>query len=206
MNGTADRADGAPLVYCQACGRPLPHVPPVACLACGAMQWNDAKPCACALVMADARLLMVRRAVEPWKGLWDVPGGFCDEGEHPMETARREVREETGLDVRITGFLGMWLDQYVEPGSAAKVTLNIYYHAVPAGDRRLVPDRTEVTDAGFFSTRELPGPLAFPGHVGTALDAWRRAAAADRLVTPLYDAPGSPDDRSGAVERCDRVP
>jgi ADP-ribose pyrophosphatase YjhB (NUDIX family) len=151
------------------------------------MQWNDAKPCASALVVSDSRLLMVRRARDPWRGTWDVPGGFCAAGEHPMETATREVLEETGLEVRVVGLLGMWLDRYEEPGSAAKATLNIYYHAVPAGPLVLAPDASEVAEAGFFDASRLPGPLAFPGHVPTALDAWRRAAASGHLVTPLFD-------------------
>jgi len=85
--------------HCPACGAALPGPPPVTCPACGAEHWRNAKPCAGALVTdGDGRLLLLRRAIEPWLGWWDIPGGFCDAEEHPMECAAREAREETGLD------------------------------------------------------------------------------------------------------------
>ncbi len=36
-------------------------------------------------------MLLLRRAKEPWKGRWDIPGGFCDADEHPITTAEREA-------------------------------------------------------------------------------------------------------------------
>src|SRR5262245_24962591 len=129
-------------LYCSACGQPLPHFPPVTCPSCGAGHWSDPKPCASGLVTHEGRLLMVRRAHQPWLGHWDVPGGFCGTDEHPIATAEREVGEETGLAIRITGILGMWMDEYGPPTaeSPRKTTLNIYFHAVPAGDLHLDPD------------------------------------------------------------------
>jgi 8-oxo-dGTP pyrophosphatase MutT (NUDIX family) len=67
--------------------------------------------------------------------------------------AEREVLEETGLAVRITGLLGMWMDQYGAGDDEAdrKTTLNIYYHAVPvAADPHLEPSPAEVVRAGWF--------------------------------------------------------
>jgi len=117
--------------YCSNCAAPLPGPPPVTCPACDTSHWLDAKPCAGALVTREGRLMLVRRAHEPWKGSWDVPGGFCGAREHPADAAMREVREETGLPVRVTGLLGMWIDTYAPDGpNADKVTLNIYFHDV----------------------------------------------------------------------------
>jgi ADP-ribose pyrophosphatase YjhB (NUDIX family) len=174
-------------MFCSACGRPLLRLPPTECPACGTAHWNDAKPCASALVMTGSQLLMVRRAQEPWKGMWDVPGGFCEPGEHPIRTAQREVFEETGIRVRIVGFLGIWLDEYAEARGALKRTLNIYYHAVPSGPAAVAPDITEVLEAAFFAGSSLPVSLAFPGHVPAALAAWRLAVSAGGLVTDLFD-------------------
>ena len=177
------------MVFCSACGAALPHGPPVGCGSCGARHWLDAKPCAGAALARDGRLLLVRRAHEPWRGRWDVPGGFCDPGEHPIETAERELREETGVRVRVTGFLGIWLDEYRagRAGSPPKPTLNIYYHAVPVGGPAAAPDPREVAELGWFGPGELPSEVAFPGHVPRVLAAWRLALRAGQLRSPLLD-------------------
>ena len=54
-----------------------------------------------AVVVRDGRALLVRRAHEPRKGEWSLPGGLLDLGESLVDAARREVKEETGLDVEI---------------------------------------------------------------------------------------------------------
>ncbi len=56
-------------------------------------------PTACACIMHDGRLLLIERAYEPGQGNWSFSGGRMELGETVLETARREVREETGLDV-----------------------------------------------------------------------------------------------------------
>jgi len=64
-------------------------------------------PCAGAVVHdAAGRLLLVRRRQEPGRGLWSLPGGRCEPGESAAETAVREVREETGLDVAAGPLVG----------------------------------------------------------------------------------------------------
>lgn len=156
------------------------------------MHWRNPNPCASALVTRDGTLLLVRRNAEPWLGCWDVPGGFCEPGEHPILTAQREVREETGLRIRITGLLGIWTDVYDRrvDERAWKATLNIYFHAVPAGAGRGDADRVEVAEVGWFAASALPAAIAFPHHVVPVLRAWRAAHRAGRTVTPLPDRPG----------------
>ncbi len=52
-----------------------------------------------AVVVRDGRALIIRRAHEPRKGEWSLPGGLLDLGESLFDAVRREVKEETGLDV-----------------------------------------------------------------------------------------------------------
>lgn len=54
-----------------------------------------------AVVVRGDRALIVRRAHPPRKGEWSLPGGMLDLGEALADAARREVKEETGLDVEI---------------------------------------------------------------------------------------------------------
>jgi ADP-ribose pyrophosphatase YjhB (NUDIX family) len=183
-----------PTMYCSGCGHALPQLPPVTCSVCGAAHWRDAKPCASGLVTWRGRLLLVQRANEPWRGHWDTPGGFCGPDEHPLLTAEREVLEETGLAVRITGLLGIWMDQYgCSDGEAKrKTTLNIYYHAIPLeAEPELRPSPDEVVRAGWFAPDELPEALAFPQHIVPVLRAWRSAFRAGEMVSSLPDRPAS---------------
>lgn len=179
-------------MYCDACGAPLTDSAPRHCLSCGAPRFEDAKPCAGALVVADGRLLLVRRGHEPWAGYWDVPGGFCEHAEHPSATAVREVAEETGLAIEVTGFLGMWLDRYVDSSGRAKRTLNIYYHAVPCVGAELPHElrSDEVSEVRWFASAELPArdQLAFADHVVPVLEAWHEAVRAGATRTPMWDA------------------
>ena len=162
-------------VYCSECGVALPGLPPVVCAACGEAHGRNAKPCAGALVTREGSLLLVRRVQQPWRGAWDIPGGFCEANEHPRDAAVREVREETGPDVEATEMFGIWMDQYgtPTPGRQPVTTMNVYYLATAPVDADPAPDPAEVAEAGWFGPDELPGDIAFPDHIGPVLQAWR---------------------------------
>ena len=64
----------------------------VTCPACGLVVYAKPAPAVCALVIDDhGRILLGRRAREPEAGKWDIPGGFMDEFEQPLDTLRREL-------------------------------------------------------------------------------------------------------------------
>ena len=186
--------------YCSNCAAPLPAPPPVVCRACDTSHWLDAKPCGGALVTRKGKVLLVRRAHHPWRGSWDIPGGFCGPREHPADAAVREAREETGLVVRVTGILGMWIDTYAPEGPEAdKVTLNIYFHATPETAAEARTDPNEVAEIAWFGPDEVPEDLAFPGHLPAVLRAWRQAVLSDQIVTPLLDRVSGPRRRVSTV-------
>ena len=97
-----------------------------------------------------------------------------------MDAATRETLEETGLPVRVTGYLGVWISRY--DGDWISVA---YYHAVPTGDPG--DPGAEVDDVRWFAPDELPSDVAPPGTFERVLAAWRRAVADGRTETPLYD-------------------
>lgn len=56
-----------------------------------------------ALVVEDGKILLVRRATEPLKGEWSLPGGVVEVGETLEQAVLREVREETGIETVVRG-------------------------------------------------------------------------------------------------------
>ena len=76
------------------------------CEACGFVYFMNPSAAAVAVIMDEQnRLLVVRRSKEPAKGTLDLPGGFCDCFETGEEGVRREVMEETGLEVTESQYL-----------------------------------------------------------------------------------------------------
>jgi mutator protein MutT len=57
------------------------------------------------IVLDADRVLLVKRGHEPLKGLWSIPGGKLELGETLRGAVRRELREETGLEVRVLGMV-----------------------------------------------------------------------------------------------------
>ena len=157
-------------MYCPECSSRLPHRPPVTCPSCGTPHYANPKPCGGALIADGAgRLLLVRRAHDPFDGYWDIPGGFCELREHPRDAAVREAREETGLEVAAADLVGLWIDEY---GGTGEVTLNCYYRCtVTGGEER--PEPGEVAELRWFDPAELPpDELAFPDHARLVIAAW----------------------------------
>jgi ADP-ribose pyrophosphatase YjhB (NUDIX family) len=115
------------------------------------------------------RDLLARRGVDPGDGLWDLLGGFIEEGEEPLAALRREVAEETALEIEIEDFLGGFPDRY---GAGGVYTLNLYWTARIAGGE--LEDDDELREVRWFSPEDLPpaGEFAFRNTL-EALASWR---------------------------------
>ena len=143
--------------FCSACGGRLEHGGrhPV-CSACGRTHHRDPKVGVGVVVVQDGRLLLVRRGVEPGKGLWALPAGFVDAGEDPRLAAAREAYEETGLQVEV----GAVVDVYPSTvtGGHRGASFFLAFEAQVVGGELAAAD--DALDAGFFGPDALP-ELAF---------------------------------------------
>jgi len=117
----------------------------------------------------EGRILLVRRADD---GTWAIPGGRMDVGESVTDCARRELREETGHDVDITGVLGVYSDPSHQthryPDGQRAQFVGVVFEGrlgTKVGD----PD-DEVTELGWFTADDLPRDL-FPADAPTIGDA-----------------------------------
>jgi 8-oxo-dGTP diphosphatase len=132
-----------------------------------------------ALVVHEDRLLLLRRAIDPWRGAWCGPGGFCGEGEDVASAVVREAREEAGIEIELTGYLGQWVDEYApgsDVGDDPGYCCVSYFHARVVGDPRPRADGVEMTEWGWFEAGDLPRPLApAPGNGEAIYAAWRES-------------------------------
>jgi ADP-ribose pyrophosphatase YjhB (NUDIX family) len=145
------------------------------CPDCGLVVYANAAPTASALVVDDrGRVLLARRAREPRAGCWDAPGGFLEEWEQPLDALRRELREETGLEIEPLDFVGVWVDRYGDEPDA-RATLNLYWTAHAVSGEAAPAD--DVSELRWFARDELPSPdeLAFRNNA-EALTEWSRSA------------------------------
>lgn len=143
----------------------------VECLSCGLVAYASSQPTACALCVDErGRILLARRSGKVFDGYWDLPGGFLEEGEHPLDALRRELKEETALDVEPLEFLGVWMDRYSEDGTGP-ATLNLYWTARVTGGEPEAAD--DVSEIRWFDTDELPGPDELAFHIAEVISAWR---------------------------------
>src|SRR5207248_878488 len=171
--------DARPLGYCLVCGTPLEarhheDRDRPTCPACGFIHYLDPKV-AVAVVLGDERgVLLGRRCIDPGSGRWSFPAGYVNRGEVLEEAATREVLEELGLAVRLTGIVGV----YSERGEA--VVLVVYSADIEAGEPR--PDGREVSDVRRFALDALPEDLAFPHDRRVLLD-WKLAVQTGRLIS-----------------------
>jgi ADP-ribose pyrophosphatase YjhB (NUDIX family) len=143
--------------FCPVCGEAIDKVEDrVECPACGFVGYANAVPGAEAVCIDErGHVLLGRRAFAPGKGLWDLPGGFLHEDEQPLAALRREVREETALEIEPIDFLGFWLEPY-----DGRIVLCLAWTARVAGEAKAGDDLVELR---WFSPDELPSPaeLAF---------------------------------------------
>jgi ADP-ribose pyrophosphatase YjhB (NUDIX family) len=125
-----------------------------ACPNCGWVHYEDPKVAAGVVVLENERILLVRRIMDPFAGLWSIPAGFVNAYEDPARAAVRECREETGLTVELDGLFEMSTGREHDRGADI---LLVYRAHVSSGELQAADDADK---AAWFPLDSLP-ELAF---------------------------------------------
>jgi 8-oxo-dGTP diphosphatase len=103
-------------------------------------------------------VLLVQRGREPYKDHWALPGGFVEMDESLEQSAKRELLEETGLEIASLEQLGAYGDPQRDPrGRVISVT---YWTLLPPGSITKIKGSDDASHAEWFPVTQLP-PLAF---------------------------------------------
>jgi len=128
-----------------------------------------------ALIIDDDRILLVERGHEPLKGYWSLPGGAVETGERMEDALRREVLEETGLEIVVDHLLEVF--ERMTPGEDGKTEYHyilIDYICHPAGGTLCASD--DAARAEWFTEDEVANlkiTEGTPGVIAKAF-AWMR--------------------------------
>lgn len=154
--------------YCPLCSASLTiNGKPVQCDECGySMYFSPVAAVGGLVVNQHDELLFVRRAKDPGKGKWGLPGGFVDAGESCEEATVREVVEETQLRVTETNYLCSFPNEYTYQGLTSPVIDVFYLCKVETLDNVTVdqheldgfewsqPDQAHLDNMAFLSNRK----------------------------------------------------
>lgn len=128
------------------------------CIHCKTIHYENPKPTATLICPQREKILLVKRAKEPGKGLWGLPGGFIESKENPAQAGKRELKEETNLDGKFESLLGTCSHPNTMFGDILLIGLEMKinnWQNLRAGD--------DASDAKLFSLQKMP-KLAFPCH------------------------------------------
>lgn len=120
-----------------------------------------------AIVISDDKVLLIQRGAEPDKGFWGTPGGYVGWDESAEDTVKRELKEETNLNVKNVNLVGV----YSHPKRHPKQVINLVYLAEdPIGELKHGDD---ALDAKWFDLDSLPDKMALD-HKQNIKDAMKK--------------------------------
>jgi len=110
-----------------------------------------------AVIIQSGKILLIKRAIPPFKGKWALPGGHIGYNEKTENAVVREVKEETGLAVKIIKLVGVYSDPKRDPRGH---TVTAAYLCEPAAANRKSRAGDDASEAWWWPLDDLPD-LAF---------------------------------------------
>lgn len=128
------------------------------CGNCSFIFYINPTPAVAVILIQNEEVVLVKRKYEPRKGAWSLPAGFMEYNENTEETAIREVKEETNLDIVVKELFDVF-PGFDDP--RVHVVLIVYWGEIVNGPVIPGDDAEEVK---FFPLNELPWNIAFLAH------------------------------------------
>jgi ADP-ribose pyrophosphatase YjhB (NUDIX family) len=128
------------------------------CSKCGFIFYLNPTPAVAVILLNSDKVLLVKRKFPPREGYWSLPAGFVEYHERVEETALREIKEETNLDIKLKDIYGIY-SAYEDPNN--HILLIVFTGEILQGDLRPGDD---ALDAQFFPLDNLPNEIAFSTH------------------------------------------
>ncbi len=124
------------------------------------------------MVLRDDRVLLVERAREPLKDYWSLPGGVLEVGELAEDAVRREVREETGLDIRVEKLVDVFERIMKDAAGAAEYHYVVLdYLCTPLGGELVAAD--DASQVAWVECGDLANWRLTPGALPVIEKAFR---------------------------------
>jgi ADP-ribose pyrophosphatase YjhB (NUDIX family) len=130
-----------------------------ACRRCGWIYFKNPASASAVAIVSEGRVVLVKRRVPPHVGSWCLPAGFQEYDEGPEETAVREVKEETNLDIRLQRLHTVFFST-AHPGK--NTVVHVYLGEKVGGAMRPGDD---VSAVRLFPLDKLPSRIAFTSHL-----------------------------------------
>lgn len=127
------------------------------CSSCKFVFYQNPKPTVGVFIVEGSKVLLAKRGIKPYKGWWDSVGGFMEEGESPQETAAREAKEETGLDIELMQILGVTNDKYLDQYLVSTAFLAKIANGAPRPS-------DDVVELKWFPLDKLPAKISFEAN------------------------------------------
>jgi len=148
-------------IYCADCGACFnaydKHGTQFTCQTCGEVYYHNPLPAVSVLVVDGDNYLLGKRSVTSFQGSkWSLPCGYIECNEDFLTAARREVKEETGLEAEILSIISVMTNYFID-----KQTLVVVLLAKVVGNRQLSNTDGEMTELKWFSSQEIYPEMAF---------------------------------------------